>query len=94
MSVKLNNAEQCEFFIVTINKTQHPIAWANKINCLMLSGFSKEEAEKELENNPTFEMEMYYEIGSGLFAVETHAVEAGTIYSPYSSDMCEKPDDY
>lgn len=35
------------------------------------------------------ELELYYEIGSGLMAVEPEAVEAGYIYSPYSGELYE-----
>ena len=33
-------------------------------------------------------MEIYYEKGCGLFAVECEAVESETIFSPYTSDVC------
>jgi hypothetical protein len=36
-----------------------------------------------------FELEIYYEKGTGLFAVESEAVESGTIYSPYTAELCE-----
>lgn len=35
------------------------------------------------------ELEIYYEKGTGLFAVESEAVESGTIYSPYTAEVCE-----
>lgn len=33
------------------------------------------------------DLELYYEVGVGLMAVEPGAVEAGTIYSPYSGEL-------
>jgi hypothetical protein len=47
-----------------------------------LSGLSREEAEKvALE---PMDLELYYEIGAGLMAVDPAAVESGTIWSPYT----------
>ena len=37
------------------------------------------------------ELEVYYEVGYGLFAVEADAVESADIYSPYSGELCEEP---
>ena len=37
-------------------------------------------------------MEIYYEKHYGLFAVESEAVESGTIYSPYSNELCDDVD--
>ena len=37
-------------------------------------------------------MEIYYEKHYGLFAVESGAVESGTIYSPYSRELCDDAD--
>ena len=36
------------------------------------------------------ELELYYEKEYGLFAVESGAVESGTIYSPYSAELCDE----
>lgn len=36
--------------------------------------------------------ELYYDKHSGLFAVEQGAVESGTIYSPYSGELCDDCD--
>ena len=43
------------------------------------------------ENGMEIELEIYYEKGTGLFAVESEAVESGTIYSPYTGELCEEP---
>ena len=93
MAVKLNNAEQCEGIFIIIDKEQYPIAYRNKIEELVEQGCydTIEDAERD---NPTFEMdcEIYYDKHSGLFAVECGAVESGTIYSPYSGELCEEFD--
>ena len=93
MAVKLNNAEQCEGIFIIIDKEQYPIAYRNKIEELVEQG-AYADAEIAEFYNPTFEMEceLYYDKHSGLFAVECGAVESGTIYSPYSGELCEEFD--
>ena len=90
MGVKLNSAENYEPITIIIDKEQYPIAYNNKIEELVEQGAyaTKEDAEKD---NPMFEMEceIYYDKHNGLFAVESGAVESGTIYSPYSGELCE-----
>ena len=39
-----------------------------------------------------FELEIYYEKGYGLFAVDSEAVNSGTIFSPYSGAEGEAAD--
>lgn len=93
MAVKLNNAEDYEPITIKLTKDETPIAYQNKIDELVEQGLypSKEEAEK---NNPVFEIdcEIYYEKHCGVFAVESGAVESGTIYSPYDGQYCEDAD--
>ena len=93
MAVKLNNYDNYEPIKVTLSKVEYPIAYNNKIEELVEEGLYKtiEDAEND---NPTIEIEMeiYYEKHYGLFAVESEAVESGTIYSPYSSELCEDVD--
>lgn len=50
-----------------------------------------QEAE-EMVNAMEFYMEIYYEKGYGLFAVDQDEVERGIIYSPYSGDECVEND--
>ena len=49
------------------------------------NSMSREEAESVIKDME-IELEIYYEKGYGLFAVESEAVESGTIYSPYSKE--------
>lgn len=90
MAVKLNGSDDCEYIKITISKENYPIAYRNKIEELVEQG-AYADAELAEFHNPTFEMdcELYYDKHSGLFAVECGAVEAGTIYSPYSGELCE-----
>ena len=83
--LKLNSAEEAEVVLIRLTPEEYPIAYANKVKCLMLSGLSKKEAER-MAMEP-IDLELYYEVGVGLMAVEPGAVEAGTIYSPYSGEL-------
>ena len=90
MAVKLNSAETYEPIEIIVKPDKYPIAYNNKIDELVEQGLysTKEDAIKD---NPMFvmECEIYYDKHSGLFAVESGAVESGTIYSPYSGELCE-----
>lgn len=94
MGVKLNSAENYDGIIIIVDKEKYPIAYRNKIEELVEQGCYEtiEDAERD---NPTFEMEceLYYDKHSGLFAVESGAVESGTIYSPYSGELCDEPNE-
>ena len=93
MAVKLNNGNNYEGITIIIDKEQYPIAYRNKIEELVEQGVYADEELAEFYN-PTFEMdcEVYYDKHSGLFAVECGAVESGTVYSPYSGELCEEFD--
>jgi len=78
-------AYSAEIISVRLSPDKTPIAYENKVRCLMLSGLSREEAEKvALE---PMDLELYYEIGAGLMAVDPAAVESGTIRSPYTGEL-------
>ena len=89
MAVKLNNSDNYEPIKVTLSKEEFPIAYNNKIEELVEVG-AYDTIENAENDNPTIEIEMeiYYEKDYGLFAVECSAVESGTIFSPYSRDIC------
>jgi hypothetical protein len=91
MAVKLNNADNYEPIMVVLTEDKYPIAYNNKIQ-----EFVEQEVYDTIENakkeNPRIEieLELYYEKEYGLFAVESGAVESGTIYSPYSQELCDE----
>ena len=89
--VKLNNADNYEHLCnVRLTKEEYPIAWNAKVEELMEEcGLERDEAEKHV-SEMDIELEIYYEKGCGLFAVESEAVECGTIYSPYTAELCEE----
>lgn len=95
MAVKLNNSDSYESIgSIKLSKDKFPIAFQNKVEELIEEGVCStiEEAEK-IVNDIEFELEVYYEKGTGLFAVESDAVESGTIYSPYTAELCEDADE-
>lgn len=75
-------AERLESF--TLTKEQYPVAYENKVQELLNEGIpTREEAEKMVKTME-FNLELYYEPGQGMFAVECDAVKTGKIYSPYT----------
>lgn len=96
MALKLNSPDNYEPIMVYLSRHTHPIAFENKVQCLMGAGMSREDAEKDVEH--TFmmgiELEIYYQKDYGMFAVESEAVEGGaTIISPYTGEECEPSDE-
>lgn len=91
--VQVNNSDNYEHLCsVVLTKDKFPIAYENKVKELMDEcGMSREEAENAVKDMK-IELEVYYEVGYGLFAIESDAVESGTIYSPYSGELCEEPE--
>lgn len=81
---KLNTAEDYEPVMIQLDPIKTPKAYYNRVYDLLTDGYSREEAEK-LALEP-IECEIYYEVGAGLFAVESEAVEFGDIYSPYTME--------
>lgn len=86
--MKQNSAENYESVNVFLTPDKTPIAYQNKVQCLMSSGMTEAESRK-LALEP-IELELYYEVGRGLFAVESEAVESCEICSPYSGEPLEE----
>jgi hypothetical protein len=94
MAVKLNNSDEYESLPkIKLSKEKYPKAFNAKVEELLEEKVcaTRDEAEK-LVSDMEFELEIYYEKGTGLFAVESEAVESGTIYSPYTAELCEDAD--
>lgn len=83
--MKKNSEKNYESIMVYLTPNKTPIAYKNRVKCLMSSGMSSEEAER-FALGP-IELELYYEVGSGLMAVESEAVE---INRPISSSCTGK----
>lgn len=86
--MKKNDSEHYESVEIALDPIKFPIAYAAKVNELIVCGLSQEEAEKEALR--PIEMEMYYENGLGLMLVESEAVESAPIYSPYTKEQYEE----
>lgn len=88
--MKANKAGQEETISVLLTRRTFPIAFQNKLNELMEQGAfdSEEEATRWIESNPII-LEIMYEKHSGLFAVDSEAIESGIIVSPYSGEEIE-----
>lgn len=81
----INSAKDAEIISVRLSPDKTPIAYENKVRCLMLSGLSREEAEKvALE---PMDLELYYEIGAGLMAVDP------AMYIDQDYNLCFLPGD-
>lgn len=89
--MKKHNSQQYETVNISIDPIKHPIAYKARVDSLLLSGMSKEEAE--FEALEPIEMELYFEPAYALFMVESDAVEGGTIVNPYSGEYLDDEDD-
>ena len=74
-----------EIIEVYLTPEKTPVAYERKIKELVDSGAfnSREEAEAWIKDTP-FVLELIYDIDSGLFAVDSEAIEANACSSPYS----------
>ena len=88
--MKANKAGEEEIIEVLLTRRTFPIAFQNKLNELMEQGAfdNEEDATKWIESTPIV-LEIMYEKHSGLFAVESEAIESGGIISPYSGEEIE-----
>lgn len=89
MAVKINRGEDYESIEVILTEERFPIAHKLKVEELMEQGaFDTIEQAKEWVNTTPIELELYYDKHSGLFGVESDAVEScgETLCSPYSGE--------
>lgn len=89
--VKLNNSDDYESIKVMLTPTETPKVYELRVQDLMTGGMSREDAEEKAKE--PYEMELYYEPGVALFAVDSEAVDSGTIYSPYTAELCGTADE-
>ena len=83
-----------EVIEVLLTPTRFPIAYKNKVDELMEQGAfdNREEAERWVQTTPIC-LEIIYEKHSGLFAVESEAIESNSCSSPYSKKDVISEDD-
>jgi hypothetical protein len=90
---KLNSPDKYDSITVLLNEIDHPTAFANSVKNLMLAGCSEEDA-REQTATLSIELELYFEVGYGLMAVQSDAVEGGAnIFSPYTTEQYEDSDE-
>lgn len=85
---KLNDGDNYESIgTFKLSKEKTPIAFAEKVAELVEeNGMTLEEAEKAVAGME-IGLEIYYEKGFGLFAIESEAVESCKIFSPYTKEL-------
>lgn len=91
MAVKINKPGYEEVIEIRLSREKTPKAFKEKLEELMEEGAfnTEKEAIEWIEKTP-FVMEIYYERGSGLFLVESEALENGDIVSPYTKELLEE----
>ena len=84
-TIKAPEPQYAEVIDVLLTPEKYPIAFKNKVDELMeQEAFdTKEEAEHWVRTTP-IGLEIFYEKHSGLFAIESEAVESGCCTSPYT----------
>lgn len=86
--LKINDSDNIESVKVTLSPIKTPIAYNNRVNSLITSGLTLEDAEREALE--PIDMEMYYDENNGLFLVETEAVGNTDIFNPYTQALLEE----
>lgn len=89
--MKLNAVGKEEIINIYIDKVNHPIAYQAKLDELIESGMTKDDAEKIISCG--FQLEVYYSKYQGFFLVESEAIESTTIFNPYDGTECEIEED-
>jgi hypothetical protein len=91
--MKKYNSSEVESIHVLLSETKNPICFKNKLNELINQAGMTEQEARNFINTTEFELEVYYEEGQGLFAVESEAVESTEIFSPYSKEQLDEADE-
>lgn len=80
--IQINEAGSEEIITLFLKESKHPIVYKAKLDELIDSGLSDEEARDFISTTP-FVMEMYYSPSNGLYLVESEAVDVVSIWNPY-----------
>jgi hypothetical protein len=80
---------ECETVDILLTPEKYPVAFDRKVRCIMSSGMTRTEAEEYVRTTPLC-MEIHYDIGRGLFAVESEAVDNTEIFNPYTGKKVPK----
>lgn len=69
---------------VYLSPDKYPDTYEKKYTELVRNcGMTKEEATEELKEHP-IQLELFYSMNQGLFAIESEVVECASIYNPYT----------
>lgn len=79
-----------EVIEVITTPTVNPEMFRRRVKCLTLSGLSQEEAEEFVASTP-LQLELFYDVALGAFAIDAEAVGNTPLYNPYTGD--EIPDE-
>lgn len=87
----LNFGNEAEYIDeVTIDEAKHPKAFASRVEELVVNGLTEDEAKDIVRSTP-ITMEIYYQRDYGFYAVESEACECSRIFSPYTGEEMEYP---
>lgn len=84
MIIKKNKPEECESVMVVIDPVEHPKVYKTIMELYMKSGMTKAEAVAQMIQ--PFELELYFDPDSGLFAVDPEAISSIGICNPYTKE--------
>ena len=88
--IPIHDVTQMETIKIRLDREHTPVAFAAKLKELMdQTDFDTEQDAIEFIESEPIELELYYEYGYGLFAVEAEAVETELTSSPYSGKKLE-----
>ena len=82
--------EVCEVIDVITTPDTYPELFRRRVKCLINSGLPQSEAEKFAASTP-LQLELFYDIGRGGFAIDAEAVGNTPLYNPYTGK--EIPDE-
>jgi hypothetical protein len=92
MKIKINKPEQVETIEFSLDPIQHPIAYAAKLDELVVCGMTDQEA-KDWLSNTYFELEVYYAPDQGLFMLESEFLDHNEPCNPYDGKKMERCDE-
>ena len=85
----INDENKYESVNIILSKEKYPIAFEKYVKDIMHGGMTREEAEKYASETP-IELELYYQVGFGLFGISSDYVEnVESFVSPYNGDEYE-----
>ena len=85
----INDENKYESVNIILTKEKYPIAFEKYVKDIMQGGMTREEAEKYASETP-IELELYYQVGFGLFGISSDYVESvESFVSPYNGDEYE-----